>query len=253
MAKNDALDVVLKKITEKEDWESLKEVCQCTDLDISYYSQQGLVKYFNKEIRRNYGNTIKNIFRDEYSPDYDDIIRAVAKKFKITIPVNQLSNYDISCIEENILGIVLKNIKEKIIQEKGYAAWCKIEEEAVSAFEQLYKDGEITLEEYEEIKNKMISTGVIMTIIAGKISGFAVYMLMNQLFFTISRYLGLGISVAVAGPIIGKSLAFLLGPGGWALAALWVLVDLGSTNWKKTIGALLLIGVFRKKQIFLNR
>ena len=54
MSKNDELDVVLKKITDREDYESLKEVCKCETLDIDDFTTQGLVKYFNKEIRSNY-------------------------------------------------------------------------------------------------------------------------------------------------------------------------------------------------------
>ena len=253
MSKNDELDVVLKKITDREDYESLKEVCKCETLDIDDFTTQGLVKYFNKEIRSNYGNMLKNIFRDEYSPDYSDIVKAVAAKFKITIPKGVLSKYDISCIEEQLLVKILEKAKEKIIEKEGYAAWEKIEKETSNGFEQLYKDGKITLEEYEELKGEIISGGVLATIIAGKMSGFAIDMLMNQLFFAVSRYLGLGIGVAVAGPIIGKSLAFLLGPAGWVLTGLWVLYSLGSTNWEKTIGAVAVIGAFRKKQEFESR
>ncbi|WP_455655135.1 hypothetical protein [Phascolarctobacterium sp.] len=253
MSKNDELDVVLQKITDREDWESLKEVCKYEALDIDDLTKQGLVKAFNKEIRRNYGNTLKNIFRDEYSPDYSDIVKAVAAKFKITVPKGTLSEYDIRCIEEQLLIVILETTKEKIIKEKGYAAWEDIEKEASDSFEAIYKDGKISLDEYEEIKGKIISGGMLATIIAGKLSGFAIYMLTNQLFFAVSRYLGLGIGVAVAGPVIGKSLAFLLGPAGWVLTGLWVLYGLGGTNWEKTIGAVLIIGAFRKKQEFVSR
>lgn len=250
MSKNDELDIVLQKITDREDWESLKEVCKYEALDIDDLTKQGLVKEFNKEIRSNYGNTLKNIFRDEYSPDYSDIVKAVAAKFKIIVPKGTLSEYDIRCIEEQLLIVILETTKEKIIKEKGYAAWEDIEKEASNSFEEIYKDGKITLDEYEEIKGKIISSGMLATIITGRMSGFAVYMLTNQLFFAVSSYLGLGI---VVGPIIGRSLAFLLGPAGWMLTGLWALYGLGSTNWEKTIGAVLIIGAFRKKQEFVSR
>lgn len=253
MSKNDELDVALKKITDRKDWESLKAVCECETLDIDDLTKQGLVKYFNREIRSNYGNMLRNIFRDEYSPDYSDILKAVAVKFKIIVPKGALSNYDISCIEEQLLVKILEEVKEKIIKEEGYTAWEGIEKETSNGFEKLYQDGKITLDEYEEIKGKCISSGVMATIIAGKLSGFAIYMLVNQLFFAVSRYLGLGIGVAVAGPIIGKSLAFLLGPAGWIATSIWVLYGLGNTNWPKTIGAVTVICALRKKQEFESR
>ena len=114
--------------------------------------------------------------------------------------------------------------------------------------EKLYAEGKITLEEMNDLKKYAGAGGMITLLTLGNLSGFLIYMIANQLFFAISRYLGLGIGVAVAGPVIGKSLALLLGPAGWALSGLWVLAGLGDTNWKKTIGAVVFVAAMRQQQ-----
>ena len=40
----------------------------------------------------------------------------------------------------------------------------------------------------------------------------------------------------------------LLGPVGWILSGLWLVADLGSTNWKRTIGTVFFIAVLRQQQ-----
>ncbi len=105
----------------------------------------------------------------------------------------------------------------------------------------------------EDIASQLrgLGPGMMMAaLVGGKLAGFGLYMVVNQLFFAIARSLGLRIGVAVAGPIIGRTLAFLLGPAGWALAGIWLIFDLGQTNWKKTIGAVVMIAILRKKYDF---
>ena len=84
-------------------------------------------------------------------------------------------------------------------------------------------------------------------LLAGRLGGFGIYIVANQLFFALARSLGLRIGVAVAGPIIGRTLAFLLGPSGWALATVWLFLELVDTNWKKTIAAVTMIAAFRRR------
>lgn len=261
MAKYDALDAVLRKIESEEDWRNLATICGIETINgddierlieisnISYINEL-LVKKFNQEIRTNYGNTFRNIFRNEYEPDYDVILKATAKKLKVKyIPeVQSLSINDVEYLEKEIMIRVLENVKESIIKKKGIAAWQDIECMTQDGIEKAYKEGKITAEEYEQMKVSWGSLGMIALLAAGKLSGFLVYMLANQLFFAISRYLGLGIGVAVAGPIIGRTISLFLGPVGWILSGLWLLYDLGGTNWQKTIPMVVCIGAFRQQQ-----
>ena len=84
-------------------------------------------------------------------------------------------------------------------------------------------------------------------IVAGRLSGIAVYLWANRIFFAISRTLGLGIGVAVAGPVIGRVLSFLLGPAGWILTGVWLVYEIGNTNWRKTISAVVAVALLRRR------
>lgn len=249
--KNDALDTVLKGISSRDDWRSLCEICDCKSrINPNIMTRLEFIKAFNKEIRSNYGNSFANIFRDEYSPDYDDILKATAKKLSIKYIPDKLGMRDIEMLENGIIAKVLESIKAQIIKKEGYAAWEAIENNAMNEMSKLYAEGKISDEDYSLLKKYGLSAGMMASIVAGKMAGFALYMLVNQIFFAISRYLGLSIGVAIAGPIIGKTLAMLLGPVGWAIAALSVAYELGNTNWQKTIGSVVFIAIMRKKQIY---
>ena len=255
MSRNDELDLVLQRITSKEDWNTLAKICGCENsIKVNELSNSELVKKFNIEIRSNYGHTFANLFRNEYEPDYSVILKDTAKKLKIkSIPKDALTLYDVDCLEKEILKVVLEQVKEQVVKEKGYAAWNAIEAEARQGIEKMYSEGKITLEEMNDLKKYLGSGSMIALLSVGNLSGFLIYMIANQLFFAVSRYLGLGIGVAVAGPIIGQTLALLLGPAGWVLSGLWVLVDLGGTNWKKTIGAVVFIAAQRQQQKYAAR
>lgn len=250
MSKGDTLDVVLCKINNIEDWKTLVEICNCKNsIKPEELSQVGLVKKFNQEIRSNYGHTLLNMFRNEYEPDYEEIVRETASKLKIENVPDRLNDLaDVEYTERLIIGKILEEIRTTIIKKKGYAAWEKIEIDAQNNVEQLYRDGKISISDYNKYKKMLGSGGMIALIVAGKLSGFAIYMLANQLFFAIARFLGISIGVTVAGPIIGKTIAALLGPIGWVLAGLWMIADLGSTNWKKTICTVFFIALLRQQQ-----
>lgn len=255
MSRNDELDLVLQRITSKDDWNTLAKICECESIiKVNEISDSELVKKFNLEIRSNYGHTFANLFRNEYEPDYSVILKDTAKKLQIKdIPQGILDLNDVDCLEKEILRVVLEQAKDQIIKEKGYAAWESIEFEAQQRIEKLYSEGKITLDEMRELKKYLGAGSLIALLSIGNLSGFLIYIIANQLFFAISRYLGLGIGVAVAGPIIGQTLAFILGPAGWVLSGLWVLFDLGETNWKKTIGAVVFIAAQRQQQKYSAR
>jgi uncharacterized protein YaaW (UPF0174 family) len=89
--------------------------------------------------------------------------------------------------------------------------------------------------------------GMMAALFGGRLAGFGLYILANQLFFFVARALGLGIGVAVAGPIIGRGLALLIGPAGWFFSGALMVLDLGATNWKKTVSAVVAIALLRQK------
>ncbi|MDO4177876.1 MAG: hypothetical protein Q4D21_01680 [Phascolarctobacterium sp.] len=78
MAQFDGLDDVLTSIGDDyRKWEELAYILEIDDIDVDKYAPDALVKIFNKEIRHNYGHTLANTFRDEYTPDYEEILPAV--------------------------------------------------------------------------------------------------------------------------------------------------------------------------------
>ena len=84
-------------------------------------------------------------------------------------------------------------------------------------------------------------------IIAGRLGGFLLFMIANQIFFKITTTLGIRIGVAVAGPIIGRVLSSLLGPAGWILTGILLVYDFGNTNWKKVIPSVVATAMFRRQ------
>lgn len=78
MAQFDGLDDVLTSIGDDyRKWEELAYILEIDDIDVNKYAPDALARIFNKEIRHNYGHTIANTFRDEYAPDYEEILPAV--------------------------------------------------------------------------------------------------------------------------------------------------------------------------------
>ena len=120
MSKNDALDLVLRKIKTEEEWQKLLALCECGDrIDLKDYTNEGLVKRFNKEIRSNYGNVLVNAVRNDYEPDYDKMLKYTAKKVGVRyIPLMEsLSLNDIEYLEREIFVSTLKNIKKKVVED----------------------------------------------------------------------------------------------------------------------------------------
>ena len=77
MAQFDGLDEVLTSISDDyRKWEELAYVLEVDDINVNQYAPDALAKIFNKEIRHNYGHTLANPFRDEYTPDYEEILPA---------------------------------------------------------------------------------------------------------------------------------------------------------------------------------
>lgn len=78
MAQFDGLDDVLTSLGgDYRKWEELAYILEVDDIDVNKFSPDALAKIFNKEIRHNYGHTLANTFRDEFSPDYEEILPAV--------------------------------------------------------------------------------------------------------------------------------------------------------------------------------
>lgn len=236
MARNDELDGLIRDpLMTEEDWAFLREAMNP--------ELQADIAKINEYVRHTcYGHSVANLFRDTYEPDYLEIVRATAKKLKI----NVRDHHTVNDIEDRILVEIIDQMKDGIIKEKGQAEWDRIEREAEEELRKAAAEGRMPGADAKAVKGA--APGTIMALIyAGRLSGIGIYLWANRIFFAISRFLGLGIGVAVAGPIIGRLLSLLLGPPGWMLTAVWLIWDLGKTNWRKTIQAVIAIAILRRQ------
>lgn len=245
MARHDELDQVLtNSLMEADDWDFLRGTM--SDEDAAEIARPRCATNMNVYVRHScYGHSVSNLFRDRYSPDYGVIVRAVARKLKIKLYEHQT----VEDMEARILQEVIEAAKAKFIKEHGAEAWRDIEKEAQKELERMASEGKIPQADILELKG-MGPGGVMGAVIAGRLSGIAIYLWANKIFFAISRTLGLGIGVAVAGPIIGRTLSILLGPTGWVLTGLWLVYDLGNTNWRKTVSAVVAVALLRRRLLW---
>ncbi|HEY5741003.1 MAG TPA: hypothetical protein VIS99_00565 [Terrimicrobiaceae bacterium] len=239
MAKNDELDQLLcnERMTDKDFadfYEVLKIKCGVP------IAQR--VEFMNQSVRHAYGHKIVNFSRDCYSPDYSEIIRGTAKKLKIPVK----DNNTLRELEDKIIIEVIEQIREQIIKTKGEEAWREIEKNVIEEIDRLIAEGVLPQDVAEELK-KLRGAALFAALIGGRLAGFSLYIVITQAFYAISRWLGLGIGVAVAGPIIGPAIAFILGPVGWILAGVLIAFDLGNTEWGKVIPAVVLAISFRRR------
>ena len=86
MAKGDQLDIILgdPNLT-WEDWETLGSIFELTK--INQATKQEKREILNREIRHAYGNTALNLFRNNYEPDYEEIVRKTAAVLKLSAKV----------------------------------------------------------------------------------------------------------------------------------------------------------------------
>lgn len=249
--KNDALDVVLRNIEDNEDWLALCQICECgKQAKLETSSRRQLIKFFNEEIRHNYGHTLANLllFRDEYTPDYDDILKATAEHLSIDNIPEKLTIRDVEHLENNIIAKGLENIKESIIKDKGLSVWENMERVAMSEIAKLYTDGKISTEDYGLLKRYACSEGLLAAVASEKLTGFTLYLVIQQLFFVMGRYLAQKMGIGVTEQIVGSTM-FLI-PAVWVLLLGPVIYELGNTNWTKTIGVVIYIAAMRKKQCY---
>jgi len=249
MAVNDSLDLLLQdRRLSEDDWQALAEVLK---LDGKFIrptlpaDPEERRQVVNRELRHSYGHTFMNVLRDEYEPDYEDIVRGTAQKLNLTVR----DHHKLEDLENRILQELIDMLKAQIIKEEGEEAWQEIERRVESEIANLIEEGRFPPAVAEELR-KFRSGALMASLLAGRLAGFTLYIVANQLFFAIAHALGLRIGVAVAGPIIGRTLAFILGPVGWAIASLWMAYDFGDTNWKKVLPAVIIVILLRQKLQF---
>ncbi len=109
--KSDEFDKLVSdgKITDDE-WKAFAKILKIKDiLSIKENGRRCLI--VNKEFRHYFGNTLVNFFRDEYSPDYEDILQATM----VCLGISEDSYpSDMSILEKEDL-ITKKIVEDKIL------------------------------------------------------------------------------------------------------------------------------------------
>jgi hypothetical protein len=239
MAKDDQLDVVLSRISDEE-LKAYQDILKIKDEQVGAHK----VEFFNNEIRGTYRNPLISRYNSRYQPDYDIMVKSVARKLRI--PCGQFPSLE--DVENKILLHILELIKKKVIKEKGATAWQAIEEEAEKNIRDLIEQKNMPGMNPKDILNPR-GPAVMTAIISGRLAGMSIYLFANQVFFSTARVFGVSLGGAVLSPAIGRVLAIGLGPVGLLLSGVLLLLDLNKfldSDWKKLIPSVVLTILYRR-------
>ena len=173
------------------------------------------------EIQRFGGHTFANLFRGGEGASYKSIVCAVAKRLK----VNFNKERDVEVIEEQILLKILEKAWEKMTDNQKA--------------ELLKASGS---------KTKIPSGAFPVAVFIGifRAGGFKSYVLMYTIASAVSRMIiGRGL-LPLTNAMLGKYMAVLVGPIGWAVTAIWAAFDLGGPAYRVTIPCVIHIAMLRQ-------
>lgn len=173
--KNDSLDRLLKdnRILDNE-WIAFGKALSISD--ILKIAPIDRAKEVNKELRHYYGNTITNLARDNYEPDYENpILIETAKICKIDLNLSQVS---LERIEEEIYRKLTDSYTEK--HPVGWKK-CKITSDAY--FDQLISIGQNARNTLDIVKEIAIDGGITAGLTRMVNSYTGMFYACNKMFF----------------------------------------------------------------------
>ena len=243
MAKGDQLDIILgdPNLT-WEDWETLGSIFELTK--INQATKQEKREILNREIRHAYGNTALNLFRNNYEPDYEEIVRKTAAVLKLSAKV-PLQTATVAQIEEFIVLEVLSRLKAQIIKEGGIHAWHAIEDSVDSGVQKYLIAGNCPSCVASRFKT-LRGPALLAALLAGRMAGLTQYVAASELILVLARRFGFP-DLPMAGSLLERAIAALFGPLGWTASFFWLGLDMGDTNWKRVIPAVFVIASLRKR------
>lgn len=177
------------------------------------------------EIQKFGGNTLANMLRGGQGVPYAEIVRDVADH----MGVNYNKSSSVEIIEGQIQLKVLENAYEKMSDSERREFLKEVGIDTVSGIPS--------------------ALPVMLLQSAIKIGGFASYKIAVIVANAIARaLLGRGLSFA-AGATLTRTMSVLAGPIGWAITALWTVIDLAGPAYRVTVPAVLHIAYIRQKSI----
>ena len=166
------------------------------------------------------GNSLVNIFRGE-GPEYSEILRNVAKRNKVSFndkaTDEQLEQYLLQKLfNDSLTGASNEELKN-MMKELGYPTTNFSRQAAIATLMAAWKSG-----------------------------GFKSYMLLVSVVNAVMKFLiGRGLSFA-ANATLTRIASIMTGPVGWALTALWTIVDIAGPAYRVTIPAVIQIAYIRQ-------
>ncbi|WP_018702664.1 MULTISPECIES: YaaW family protein [Sporomusaceae] len=244
MAKGDQLDIILcdPNLT-WDDWETLGSIFELTN--INQASKQEKREILNREIRHAYGNSALNLFRNNYEPDYEEIVRKTAAVLNLTEKA-PLKAATVAQIEEFIVLEVLSRLKAQIIKESGIHAWHAIEDSVDFEIQKYLIAGKCPsciVSRFKALRGSALLTALL----AGRMAGLPQYVAASELILVLARRFGFPDLPPMAGSLLERAIAALFGPLGWTASFFWLGLDMGDTNWKRVIPAVFVIAALRKR------
>lgn len=169
------------------------------------------------------GNTFATMLRGGKGVKYKEVLIDVCDKMK----VNYNKDSSVEVIEQSLLLKVLRDALEKMTPEelKKFASEVGVKntsgitsETLVTAFQVIFRSG-----------------------------GFKSYQLTLVLANTILKAL-IGRGLSFGGNILlTRTMAVLTGPIGWAITAIWTMIDVGGAAYRVTIPAVIQVAALRSK------
>lgn len=175
-----------------------------------------------EEIQRFGGNSFANIFRGGKGVLYEEVLCDVCDKMK----VNYNKHSETKLIEQNLLMKILQDALENMEPEN-------IKELA----------NELGLKNINKITPQGM-TSIFLAIF--KAGGFKSYQLTVIIVNAVLKAL-IGRGLSFAGNVaLTRTAAILTGPIGWAITALWTLIDIAGPAYRVTIPAVIQVAYLRK-------
>ncbi len=167
------------------------------------------------------GNTFRNIIRGG-GPSYRTVLTDVCKKMK----VNFNKRASIETIERNLLEKILLSSLDQMTKEQMKA---------------LLEELDIPTQSF----GKQAMTAALQAAI--KKGGFMSYKIAVVVANAISRFLlGRGLSIS-ANAALTRSICVFAGPIGWAVTAVWTILDIAGPAYRVTIPAVIQVAYMRAK------
>lgn len=271
---NDELGQALNSITSPLVWDYLALSCECSkDIASLRGNNQALAAFFDRRIRRHYGNGLVNFFRycvPKYpEPSYNIILHDTAFKLSVSpLPDNEvkLDAEEIRELEQHVTETFCCAVTDFLVRKRGYKA-----AHAMEPFLESLLNGAL-VEEAEgravlaEFLQDMGKASFFKELAAANVSGLFFRMARSK-FTTVvglKKFVDPFVSFVGKIPFVGAFFAttlipfmmvligFVMQPIILLLAALLALLlliaNLTGTRWRCTIPSVIIIAYLRRRQ-----